>query len=352
MVIVWHYVTCQPKLLASGSLFSYMHLPTTAFWSGVDLFFVLSGFLIGGNILDNYSKQFFLKVFWIRRACRIFPVLLVLVITCYISRFFLDENQFSWLFSNLMPWWTYASFTQNIAMGLRDTFGGHYLGVTWSLAVEEQFYLIAPLIIIVFGKTVWIRSLIPLILTAFILRLFFPGFQTYVNTIFRMDSLLLGVLVAVMYRKREVWSFLLVNRGVLLAVFLCLLILTGALLQRGLGNFKFLWFAILYSTFLVVALLYQQTKVTWFLRSWFLSFWGSIAYGLYMYHQAISGLLHGWLCDGVNPSLTSGYGASITGIAFLLSTAIAWLSFKYFESVFLRIGKQQKYGPIYNNIKR
>jgi peptidoglycan/LPS O-acetylase OafA/YrhL len=63
-----------------------------------------------------------------------------------------------------------------------------------------------------------------------------------------------------------------------------------------------------------------------------------------MYHQAISGFMHGWLRDGDAPSLDSAYAASIVGGAFLVSIAIAWLSLTYFEAYFLKIGSRQKYG--------
>ena len=345
MVIVWHYVACQPKILTPGSLGFYLHLPTTAFWSGVDLFFVLSGFLIGGNILDNGEKKSFLRVFWIRRICRIFPVLFLLLFVCWISSAYLDSERFAWLYNDLMPWWTYISFTQNIAMGLDNSFGGHFLGVTWSLAVEEQFYLFAPILIVACGKKTWIRSLVPLIVLALILRLLFPGFHTHVNTVFRMDSLLLGALVATIYRKEGIWQYLLLNRALVVAFFIIFSSLSlGSLVFFDVGEVKFSLFAIVYSSFLVVVLLYRSSRLTWILRTKILGFWGSIAYGLYMYHQAISGLLHGWLRNGASPSLVGGFAASITGAAFVLSVLVAWISYIHFESVFLKLGRRQHYG--------
>lgn len=345
MVLIFHYFGEQHKEIVPVDVGSFLLLITGSFWTGVDLFFVLSGFLIGGIILDNHDRNSFLKVFWIRRTCRIFPVLFLLLLVCWATGAILDKAQFSWLYHNFMPWWTYATFTQNIAMGLEETFGSHFVGITWSLAVEEQFYLFAPLIVLAIGSRRWIQSLVPLIILAFILRLVFPGFHTYVNTIFRMDSLLSGVLVAAIFRHEATWKILRSNRATMLYSFLILLTLTAVLVyRRTLGTFEFSWFAIVSSLFLVVALLYPASKLTSILRTRFLCFFGAIAYGMYMYHQAVSGLLHGWLRPGQAPSTSGTNAALITLLAVVVTTSAAWLSFKFFESYFLKIGQSQKYG--------
>ncbi len=341
MVLIWHYVACQVDL----TLLPLVLFPTTVFWSGVDLFFVLSGFLIGGIILDHHNKQNFLKVFWIRRACRILPVLFFLLVMCWLCKSIFDNDQFKWLFENLMPWWSYISFTQNIAMGSENTFGGNFLAITWSLAVEEQFYLLAPVLMIFFGKTIWIRGLLPLVVFAFLLRLSFPGISTYLNLPFRMDSLLLGAFVAVIYREEYFWDYLKRFKKTILILFLILLAITLKLISPNFTNsFLILWFAILYSTFLIVALLYSHSPLTSILRSGLLCFFGSIAYGLYMYHQAVSGLLHGWFRNGASPSLDGYFSLIITISAFFLSVLLAWISYKTFESFFLRTGRKLNYG--------
>lgn len=126
MVLIWHYIACQEKILVQGTLLSALHFPTKYCWAGVDLFFVLSGFLIGGIILDNHRSPNFLKTFWIKRACRILPVYLLLLCSFFVLKNTLQLKDKGWLFENTMPWWTYFLFLQNIAMGLEGSFGANF----------------------------------------------------------------------------------------------------------------------------------------------------------------------------------------------------------------------------------
>lgn len=348
MVLVWHYYTAQTGAAEPLTLAAAFRSVTELFWSGVDLFFVLSGFLIGGIILDHHARGGFLRVFWLRRCCRILPPMALLLIACWAGYHFLDHRRYAWLFDNLMPWWSYATFTQNIVMGLRGTFGAHFLDATWSLAVEEQFYIFAPLLVLLLGAKRWVQILPALILTALVLRLAFPGFHTYVGTPFRMDSLLSGFLVAAVFRNESAFAWLQARRT---SVFVFLGIMVLATLWRaaagGFGQFghdaaaafAFTWFAALYSVFLLVVLLYRGSAVTAPLRTGIVCFFGAISYGLYLFHQPISGLLHGWLRDGAVPQ----FGA-VSLLALVVSVAFAWLSFRYFESPFLLLGRRHKYG--------
>ncbi len=115
--------------------------------SGVDLFFVLSGFLIGGILMDNRAAENYFKAFYIRRGCRILPVYL-LVLAVYLALKVLlaaysSEDWFKELFlQGGMPFWAYLTFAQNIVKAATFLVNSDFLIVTWSLVVEEQFYLV------------------------------------------------------------------------------------------------------------------------------------------------------------------------------------------------------------------
>jgi peptidoglycan/LPS O-acetylase OafA/YrhL len=134
-------------------------------WSGVDLFFVLSGFLIGGILLDYKNGRYYFKTFYIRRICRIFPLYFIwLFIFLWAFYTIPPSSMLSGLLNNPLPFWVYLTFTQNIAMSYTGLMGVEWLAVTWSLAIEEQFYLFLTWLI----HRVNIRKL-PYLLTILIL---------------------------------------------------------------------------------------------------------------------------------------------------------------------------------------
>jgi peptidoglycan/LPS O-acetylase OafA/YrhL len=145
LVLCWHY--------ANAMQYEAWPLPVRGLlrglslsWSGVDLFFVLSGFLLGGICLRHRQAPNFFAVFYARRIFRVFPLYFVWVLLGLALPLFnmpaassvtlLDE-----------PAWPYAVFLQNWYFAARGSYGSTWLAVTWSLAVEEQFYLLLPALI-------------------------------------------------------------------------------------------------------------------------------------------------------------------------------------------------------------
>jgi len=349
MVVFFHYTVWTGSVSESPASIRALFFPVQYFWSGVDLFFTLSGFLIGGIILDNYKNSCFFKTFWIRRACRILPALALVLLTYYAMKAFLDPTRYEWIFLDEMPWWSYLTFTQNIMMAKAQCAGGA-LGITWSLAVEEQFYLFAPISIVVLGRKNWIRTLLFLAFFALTLRILSMKIELinmalHTSLLARMDPLVGGVLLAVLSRNNKAYQFARENRFLILMIFILMLLCTiGLMWRQGFGLFMYAWLSFLFTTFLCLTILYRSSSLTYLLRMPWLMFFGGISYGLYLYHQIINLFIQLSLREGARPSFFENAEAvTITAVAFISSVFISWISLKYIEKPILRYGHHFSY---------
>lgn len=115
-VIIHHYGSMQIANL-NETFTKYFMFLTSLCWSGVDLFFVLSGFLVGGILIKNRSSGNYFKSFYIRRICRIFPLYYLIFILFVIFYLIGADKQLPWLMGGSLPlWWSYATFTQNFCI--------------------------------------------------------------------------------------------------------------------------------------------------------------------------------------------------------------------------------------------
>jgi peptidoglycan/LPS O-acetylase OafA/YrhL len=343
LVLVWHYFTCQDAAKL-GPAWVEVTKTTYLFWTGVDLFFVLSGYLIGGILWENHRHPGFYRAFYIRRAARILPVYGALLASYFLLQAFLTGPAYHWLFHDPLPNWSLLTFTQNIWMGIRSNFGGHFLGITWSLAVEEQFYLVIPFLLWLLGRQRFPVAVVILAVSAPFLRLVYPGLHAMVGMPFRMDSLLIGVMLGMLMQRPELARGLEEIKGTLVGVLAVLFIGMGAMTRSGAGH-GFLdrsAIATFYAVFILVALLYRGSQVTAPLRSVVLTRLGMYSYGLYMYHQMVAGLMHGFF-RGESPSIATIPGAWITFSALFLSIALAACSHHTLEAYFRAWGKKYSY---------
>ena len=132
MVLLWHYVhdSAHP---VEGTIIYYAVALLRLFWSGVDLFFVMSGLLIGGILLDAKHCKGFFRTFYSRRFCRIVPLYaLWLSILGIVAVLFAKPGQ---IFApEVIPLWSYPLFIQNIWMAVHQSFGPAWLAPLWSLS--------------------------------------------------------------------------------------------------------------------------------------------------------------------------------------------------------------------------
>ncbi len=171
-------------------------------WIAVDAFFVLSGYLIGRLILDKSKHKNFFRVFYIRRICRTFPIYFFCIIAVfYINGVFHPETTYTEEAN--FPLWSYMAFVQNFWMVSYDNIGQHWLAPTWTLAVEEQFYLIAPAMIVFTPRRFLTPVLVSLVALAVVSRIYFltssetSGLAAQVMLISNGDVLVAGIIAAV-----------------------------------------------------------------------------------------------------------------------------------------------------------
>jgi peptidoglycan/LPS O-acetylase OafA/YrhL len=346
LVLVWHYFACELAVATPGRFLSRALVATRLAWSGVDLFFVLSGFLICGILLDHRDAPNFFRVFYARRVYRIFPLYFALVGAYFLARrtSLAHSPTFAWLLGSPLPSWSYATFSQNVLMGSRGDFGPHWLGVTWSLAVEEQFYLVIPLLVYLLDRRALVATFVMLILSAPLLRGVSTGIQSLVETPCRSDSLLAGGLLAVLVREPEFLAMVRRAHGAVLALLAALLFGTAVLTLRP-G-----WFGVLDHSLLsglhVVLVLLAFTESSPFLGRILsaapLVWLGRVSYGVYMLHETVAGLLHGWIFGHV-PQIRTGAEAGVTVLALVVTCILAEVSFRFFESPLLRRGHRVVY---------
>ncbi|WP_197355342.1 acyltransferase family protein [Aureliella helgolandensis] len=171
---------------------------------GVDLFFVLSGFLITGILVDTKGQANYFQHFFSRRSLRIFPLyfvaLLLFLVVLPRSGFF--PGVFDQAIQNQAYLWTYMA---NVKMGMEGAWCFGVLDPFWSLAVEEQFYFVWPIIIFMVSSRVALRLAIGLAVMSAGTRVAFAtlssnGVAPDVLSIFRFDALLIGAALALQIR--------------------------------------------------------------------------------------------------------------------------------------------------------
>lgn len=172
---------------------------TSTGWIGVQIFFALSGFLITGILLDTKDHPRYLRSFYLRRTLRIFPVYYtMLALVFFVGPHIVHSSE--WIVSVRRNQWSYWVYLQNWITPFHGVIRG--LSHLWSLAVEEQFYLFWPLVVLLATRRGLVKLCFVVIVgTPFIrlgLRMFqFPPVTAYEFTIARWDALAAGALVAV-----------------------------------------------------------------------------------------------------------------------------------------------------------
>jgi peptidoglycan/LPS O-acetylase OafA/YrhL len=331
---------------------SVMHSTLAFGANGVDLFFVLSGFLITGILYDSLPDPSFFRKFYARRALRIFPlyygVLAAFAIAALV--FTLDFHR------ELLSLALYLQNSSLIATPIRDYTGPSALPLThfWSLAIEEQFYLAWPVTVFLLRTK---RRLLffcgaavlfcPLLRFALLLH-GVHYFTIHANTVCRADSLLAGGALTLLLRshlhdrvlRAGSWLFGagLLSAALINAIFSFRLVSpnsTGLLLILAIG----------YSVMAaistgLIALALRSSVISSFFSLQPMRWLGKYSYGAYVLHVILFVYLEEPIRNVIRLHITpnKGVGVVLTGLLiFILTITTAYLSYNFYEKPFLRL---------------
>ncbi|MBS1778701.1 MAG: acyltransferase [Bacteroidetes bacterium] len=318
---------------------------------GVHIFFVLSGFLISSILLNTRNqaeeiglkKAMAFKNFYARRALRIFPIYYLLLLVLYIFRSNLDPYNSSFLY--------YFTYTTNFYIYNLKTWDV-LLPQVWSLAVEEQFYLIWPWLILLINKKylpqlIWCFIFIGIVSMWF----FMDGRFGNILTFCCFDSFGLGALLAwYAVEKSEHLIKLYRLLSIIVIPMLCVMVFDlyfpewGYINFRTSGSIVSMW---------MIAYIYinrdtEKLNRNFLLNNRILIFIGKISYGIYLYHSLMptvinSHFLTTWL-GPIVPNVVINMAKHYFGPFMLLKNItcvllISWLSYEIIEKPFLKLKK-------------
>ena len=348
LLVLLHHFIESPV----GSLTGKIALrSSTLFWTGVDLFFVLSGFLITGILLDAKERPHYFRNFYVRRCFRIFPLYYAFLVFVFLFSYVpvrAPEALVSYVhdLANLrsyLPWlFLYAT---NMFTALRGFSPIAATGHFWSLAVEEQFYLAWPAVVLLLPRAGLLRLCMAIMFLAPLTRWAFWHFHAepaaaYTFTLCRMDSLALGAVIAVSARDnasfRRIQGLL---RSACIPAVVTIIGLT-ALYRSFAFNCK--WVAVAGLTasalvcghLIVTAITVNQGWLARWLELPLMRSLGKYSYAIYVLHPVVSYLLKSWAF------------AHLSGLACVLfmlvlglpiSYLLGYLSWHLLEKHFLRL---------------
>ena len=343
LVLIWHYFVSVYSF-EEGSIGNTIQALFKLSFIGVDLFFVLSGLLIGTLLLRNRTADDYFSAFYIRRVARLLPLYL-LVVGLYIAFTLTLENPqnpaLRWLLvgksdaASPIPMWSYLVHAQNFMIAIQNDWGGQWLAPTWSLAVEEQFYLVAPLIIwalptrfipLVFGALFFAAPVFRMT----IYMLTESALPSYVLLPSRLDAIAIGIIAAYYLQFESVENWLRQNARLLTKSLLWMSMGILAMIACGVQKDTFAMISIghtfvaLVSLNLILVGLYAGTPwVQAILTNRVLTGIGLVSYCIYLIHNPILGLVAYSL--GGDLTLTS------TVLALIATFVLAAASWRWFE---------------------
>jgi peptidoglycan/LPS O-acetylase OafA/YrhL len=354
LVLIFHFSWSFPEHGVSALVKRVMW----SGWMGVDLFFVLSGYLITRGLAkeSQFSVGKRLKLFWARRAFRIFPLYYIVLIVGTVACFALQQREH-------VPSLGYWLYFQNYTLAF-DPMPLRWTAHFWSLAIEEQFYFVWPLFVLLVAARARLGLSLTLLVFSAVMRAVLlialpkvlPGFDAeqaakfvYRATPTHMDGLLVGALLAMLERNSEhAWSRLIARfaRPVFFASLSLLLVLM--VWTKGFGTYDrrvmivgYPLLAVLFGSSVYLAANGRFAERTQKLLSGgFLASCGKVSYGMYIFHWFFIALLaekQQAYVEAASPAVGTAVSVAVIVGGIAVTFALAHLSYRFIEARFLTL---------------
>jgi peptidoglycan/LPS O-acetylase OafA/YrhL len=312
-------------------------------WMGVDLFFVLSGFLITGILLDTKGSNNYYKNYLAKRSLRIFPLYYFILFIFFLVLPAVGYHYPHYTYLNeegIQKW--YWLYIQNWRIFVEEGVNpSHILVHFWSLAIEEQFYIFWPVIIYFVPKNKMAYVCGFLICLSLAVRFYLHYVvemnfvKIYIFTFARLDALAVGALVACLVRSDEGIAWL--KKYALWIFYAASALVAGIVLYhmsfdlKYFTTFGYTVLAIVFGCLLLISLTDHPYNVfKKFLETGVMRFFGKYSYGIYVYHMIVLRIAE----QQLEPHI--GRGKTLA-LVFVLSIVIAVISYHAIEKHFLKL---------------
>lgn len=358
LVVFCHAVQHDPTAL-TGAIDSAILAVARLSWTGVDLFFVLSGFLITGILFDAKGKELYFRNFYARRTVRIFPLyytclILFLVLLPLLPAAFTER--FGHYYTSQTWYWLYLS---NYSQSIMRQFGyvtDHLVNPSWSLAIEEQFYICWPLVVFFCRRETLLKICAGMFFGSMLIRVVLELLGlTYVAMNFtpcRVDGLAVGAAIALIARgPRGIGSLVrpakIVTPLAVVAIAVLLVVMKQLGYRRGPGYspgyvmFGTTLFSLIFGSILVLALnAVRGTRIHRIFTHPILTAYGKYSYAVYLLHLPIIILVADFIFFPTHMKVAGTHLPGLlifTAITFTLSLLVALASWNLLEKHFLKL---------------
>ncbi|MDB6092795.1 MAG: acyltransferase 3 [Verrucomicrobia bacterium] len=316
-------------------------------WIGVSLFFSLSGYLIVPMLVAQKGAPHFFGRFWGRRAFRLLPVYILVLLSFVIAGACWPEGApgRERLFGPGIPLWSYAALVQNVLMASHAFLGTEWLRVTWSLAVEVQFYALICVLVYFLPRAQLVRWLVALALGAVLVRFAVvfvnPGANAPLVVLLpcRLDAFLLGALAAMLpavtEQRRRPRQFAAV------AVLAASAAAFGFFVSGGFGAaYRFVlptYYLMLAtgSAALIELSAMSSPLVRWLMESRAMVRAGRLSYFLYLFHFPVVWTIYAGVFK-LEPNLETPRALAVMGLVIGVLWLLAELSYRFVEAPLIR----------------